>query len=141
MKIKKLKKNHLTLFAFKTYWQSRESALFDFFSDVDFKSHRFYETLLPPVKICQRPIFDFFGLKTDQQCPIFEIFTIHPSFTLFQFTLIEFSSFKRFIHSFWGQFILIAEWFTLKGECVYPFWRVNLLLKDSFALRRVNAQV
>ena len=59
---------------------------------------------------------------------------IHPSFTLFQFFLIDHSPFKRVIHPFGGWFTLTEGWFTLKGECVHPFWRVNLLLRDPFTL-------
>ena len=67
---------------------------------------------------------------------------IHPSFTLILFTLFSFTLEKGdspFIHPFSTQtswrFTLQEGWFTLKGEYVHPFWRVNLLSRSSFTLR------
>ncbi len=61
---------------------------------------------------------------------------IHPSFTLFQLRLLGDSPFRRVIYPFWGWFTLLEGWFTLKGECVHPFWRVNLLSRSSFTLQK-----
>ena len=95
----------------KITWFKLKSRVFNISNLINFFLRGFI------VSLRGKPLFSrFFNSTISTIHPI----SIHPFFN---------SLFNRMIHPF-------RVWFTLKGECVSPFWRVNPFLRNSFTLRK-----